>query len=138
MKKRVITLFVLAIGFSMFLYAAASTSVSGQSKDKNVRGQKLYVEYCASCHGTDGKGGGPVASSLKTPLPDLTKIPLENGKFPALKIKNIISGEVTAPAHGTREMPVWGLYFRRLKDESNSVLNVYALTRYIESLQVKQ
>ncbi len=136
MNKRIIISAIIALGVSLVVYAAASATVSGQAK-KNLRGEKLYLEYCASCHGTDGKGGGPVAASLRTGVPDLTRIPLENGKFPALKVKNMIAGEVTVPAHGNREMPVWGLYFRRAKDQASSELNVLALTRYLESIQAK-
>jgi mono/diheme cytochrome c family protein len=29
-------------------------------------GQEMYRTYCAVCHGTDGKGGGPAAEALKT------------------------------------------------------------------------
>jgi mono/diheme cytochrome c family protein len=138
MKMKAITLAILAVGFSLFLYAAAPTAASGQGKDKNARGQQLYMEYCASCHGTDGKGGGPVAASLKTAVTDLTKIPLQEGKFPALKIKNIISGQYTVPPHGTREMPVWSLYFSHTRGRGVAEANLVALTRYIESIQVKQ
>lgn len=34
-------------------------------------GSRLYVVYCALCHGMDGKGGGPVAAKF-VPPPDVT------------------------------------------------------------------
>lgn len=34
-------------------------------------GRKLYEIYCTLCHGSDGKGGGPVAGKF-VPPPDLT------------------------------------------------------------------
>lgn len=35
-------------------------------------GRGLYVSYCQLCHGTDGKGGGPLAKSMKITPADLT------------------------------------------------------------------
>jgi mono/diheme cytochrome c family protein len=104
------------------------------------RGRKLYLQYCASCHGVIGKGQGPAAKSLSTPLPDLTGIQKREGKFPAARIKIVIAGEVgetELTAHGSKEMPVWGKVFRDARGQSRSRLDVYALTKYIESIQEK-
>ena len=35
-------------------------------------GEELYRNYCAVCHGADGGGDGPAASSLDPPPTDLT------------------------------------------------------------------
>jgi len=35
-------------------------------------GEELYRNYCAVCHGAEGRGDGPAASSLDPPPPDLT------------------------------------------------------------------
>ena len=35
-------------------------------------GSQMYASYCASCHGLDGRGHGPVATELKVPPTDLT------------------------------------------------------------------
>jgi len=35
-------------------------------------GRRLYVSYCQLCHGTDGKGDGPLAKSMKISPADLT------------------------------------------------------------------
>jgi cytochrome c553 len=37
----------------------------------SMYGRDLFEFYCASCHGRDGKGSGPVAPALKTPPPHL-------------------------------------------------------------------
>uniref|UniRef100_A0A7C3Z3C5 Cytochrome c n=1 Tax=Desulfobacca acetoxidans TaxID=60893 RepID=A0A7C3Z3C5_9BACT len=34
------------------------------------RGQKIYNDKCAICHGTDGRGNGPAAASLSPPPAD--------------------------------------------------------------------
>jgi len=35
-------------------------------------GRRLYVSYCQLCHGTDGKGGGPLAKVMQISPADLT------------------------------------------------------------------
>jgi len=106
----------------------------------SLDGRLLFRAYCAACHGTDGKGNGPAASSLKTPPPDLTLISRRNGgKFPTLSVQKTISGEgvVTSP-HGSREMPVWGPIFWQIAwDQDLGNVRIYNLTKYIESLQQK-
>jgi Domain of unknown function (DUF932)/Cytochrome c len=59
-------------------------------------GQEMYTSYCAVCHGTDGRGGGPAAEALKVPPSDLTTLACKNGgKYHGLlvaeaEIKSII------------------------------------------------
>jgi mono/diheme cytochrome c family protein len=140
MTRRLIIFVALVFASFVLLgtFSASRNAASGQS-DPNARGRALYAEYCASCHGMDGKGAGPVASALKMMPTDLTTIAQrEGGKFPDVKMQNYITGEVVVAAHGTREMPVWGNYFRRKMNDANvSKINIYALTKYIEAMQVK-
>lgn len=100
-------------------------------------GGEMYQQYCASCHGTDGKGHGPAASALSTPLPDLTKLAEENGgTYPSLRVLQTIGKGTGAGAHGNAEMPVWGDVFRaNWQTESQVTFRLYNLTRYIEMLQ---
>jgi len=106
----------------------------------SLDGSVLYKAYCASCHGTDARGGGPMAKSLKVPPPDLTRIYISNGgTFPLKRIARIISGEEQLPSgHGTREMPVWGPFFSRVEnDEDLGLMRIDALTRYLQQIQRK-
>lgn len=137
MLRRILTMLVSVLGITVgsYLIPGLQTNATAQGKDKNAQGRKLYREYCASCHGTDGKGSGPVASALKTAPADLTMISKNNGKFPALQIKQVIAGETDVTSPGSREMPVWGAYFRRAHGSGVSAGNVYALMKYIESIQ---
>lgn len=75
-----------------------------------------FVNYCASCHGADGKGKGPMAGALKGKPTDLTMLTKNNnGYFPYLKLRRVIDGQVedgNIRAHSSHEMPVWGNVFR--------------------------
>ena len=104
-------------------------------------GAELFVTYCASCHGVDALGDGPVAPALRAPLPDLTRIAERSGGvFPESSIAMKIDGRFDLPAHGSREMPVWGA---RLADEMPGFATgdevargrVASLVEYLRSLQ---
>jgi mono/diheme cytochrome c family protein len=102
--------------------------------------QEMYTAYCAVCHGADGKGGGPAASALKVAPANLTLLSKNNGgKYPALKVTSAIRGESDVPAHGTREMPVWGSLFWSISHghEGEVQQREVNLTKYIETLQAK-
>lgn len=129
-----------------------STAQQGGTKDQppsyqtpdqlidSLKGPDLFRAYCAACHGTDAKGGGPAASSLKTNPPDLTRIAQRRGGlFPAQQVERIITGEETSPvAHGSREMPVWGPIFGQIqRDQDLGKIRVRNLATYLESLQAK-
>jgi mono/diheme cytochrome c family protein len=119
----------------MFSSSSFSQSDKSNPKDQNARGAKLFSQYCASCHGTDGKGNGPVAASLKTQPSDLTLIQKAGEKFPSDKVSNVINGERVVSPHGTREMPIWGEVFRNRSDVMSEKRDTYTLTKYLESIQ---
>jgi len=100
----------------------------------------MYTHYCASCHGTDGKGGGPAAKAMKAPPSDLTKLTARNGgKFPDLKVARLIEGNDQLAAHGSRDMPIWGEVFHQMDGSgmATAKLRVANLTSYLQSLQGK-
>jgi len=102
-------------------------------------GKDLFVRYCASCHGEEGKGDGPAAAALKHPPADLTRLSLmHSGHFPRTEVIRFIDGERPVPAHGPRQMPVWGEVFRREKSDSETRMRLQTLTAFLESIQRKQ
>jgi mono/diheme cytochrome c family protein len=51
--------------FWMFAVSASLlTQMSLTRAQDQAEGKKLYLTYCSSCHGDDGKGDGPAARSL--------------------------------------------------------------------------
>jgi mono/diheme cytochrome c family protein len=90
---------------------AAGFAAAAQAEDSDI-GKSEFRSSCASCHGTDARGRGPVSDQLKTPPPDLTMLAKNNnGVFPTNAVYETIDGLKTIPAHGTREMPIWGERF---------------------------
>ncbi len=101
-------------------------------------GQQMYESYCASCHGQNAMGDGPAAPALKVAPTNLTGIAKNNGgKFPDAHVAAVIRGDADMPAHGSREMPVWGPVFRGVSGghDAEVQLRVANLTKYIHSLQ---
>lgn len=109
--------------------SAASTEMSGE---------EIFKSYCATCHGSDAKGKGPMAAVLKVPPPDLTTLSKRNnGKFPADQIANVLKNGVDLPSHGTAEMPIWGSTFADIKTHRVVTMRVTEMVRYLESIQGK-
>ena len=104
-------------------------------------GEPVYLRHCAACHGADGRGDGPSAGALRVAPADLTRIAARRGgTFPDGEVARYIDGRFAVPAHGTREMPIWG---ERLGDEipdaevSEEVVRgqISALLEYLKSIQ---
>ncbi len=103
-----------------------------------LSGEELFKSYCATCHGSDAKGNGPMAAVLKVPPPDLTTLSKRNnGKFPADHVATVLKNGVDVPAHGTVEMPIWGSTFADIKTHRVVTMRVTELIQYLESVQTK-
>lgn len=102
-------------------------------------GRDTFFQFCAPCHGPDGKGGGPVAMSLLAKPPDLTQVSKRyGGKFPLDTLEQMLTlvTRLQASAHGSEQMPIWGRMFRAL-DTTPALVNarVANLLAYLESIQ---
>jgi len=132
---------VLLISLVAVALGAGAASAQTQVKKAPIKqtspvdAKAMYKNYCAACHGADGKGNGPAASALKTAPADLTKISARNGgTFPDTKVKRYIQGLDEVPAHGSRDMPMWGDLFGSLNRDTIEI-RVNNLSEYIKSLQ---
>jgi len=86
---------------------ALTLALSSAAEAEQRTGPQLYGKYCASCHGTDGRGGTELAKLFEKEPPDLTRIAERRGDwFPEVLVQEIVDGRFAA--HGAREMPVWG------------------------------
>lgn len=113
-------------------------SIQAPSTAANDTGSQLFRTYCASCHGTTGRGNGPLADQLRRMPPDLTQFTRRNGgMFPSERVYRIIDGR-DVPTHGDREMPVWGDAFRAVSGGSSAAAvkaRIDAIVRYLEGIQ---
>jgi mono/diheme cytochrome c family protein len=105
----------------------------------SVKGRDLFQAHCAACHGEDGSGHGPLASVLKTKVPDLTALAKNNkGEFPSPFVRKIVVGEDVLISHGSREMPIWGPIFHQIEsDQDWGNVRVENLVKYLQSIQQK-
>lgn len=137
-----------SIAIAALLLAATSITSVAQDKGQKVDfGKREFESNCASCHGKSGKGDGPLKEMLNKSPPDLTQLAKNNnGVFPMDRLYKVIEGTDT-PAHGSRDMPVWGLDYRiqageyymdvPYDPEAYVRTRILALLEYINRLQAK-
>ncbi len=137
--------------FHCVLLAAALLwcgSAFAAGSDETAEAAFDFRSYCAPCHGLDARGDGPVAQVLKTRPSDLTKLAGKyGGALPFEVVYKSIEGVDMPNAHGSSEMPVWGLWFanqavgERVLDkdakptEERVRERIGALVRYLETIQ---
>ena len=104
----------------------------------SLDGKTLFNQYCAVCHGQDGKGTGPAADALKQNPTDLTQISRKNnGAFPEQQIMAGLRGG-GPKAHGSTDMPIWGPIFSNMSNNLTlTQTRMHALVNYLESIQAK-
>ena len=107
--KRTELCLVVALVATLSLVSSAFAAEKASAADEVRDGQKYFMLYCASCHGKNGAGDGPVAKSLTKPPANLRLLSEMFGSpLPAARLANLIDGRDAVRAHGTAEMPVWG------------------------------
>ncbi len=111
MRKTLLIAIALSLGLSGCMRATRFLAGPQSPEERTAAGHERFLRYCASCHGREAKGGGPVAGALKRPPADLTRIELRRGRFDPDFIASYIDGRVRVWEHGPGDMPVWGRVF---------------------------
>jgi mono/diheme cytochrome c family protein len=132
----------VALGLMLTALTALLTGrLSARGDESPVpEGEELFRTYCASCHGLDATGNGPLALALRHQPSDLTQLSKRNGgMFPGARVRRIIEGR-DIESHGDRDMPVWGDVFKKRNGQSKEAADqsIRAIVQYLESLQHRQ
>jgi mono/diheme cytochrome c family protein len=135
-RKCMHSIFWLALVSSTAAHAQTSNPVTLPAD--TLIGKDSFEAYCASCHGSDGRGNGPVARSLRTVPTDLAALSRRNGDvFPRARVTAALTGSARPiAAHGTTEMPIWGPLFRIFESDARTRVRIENLVAHIESLQI--
>jgi mono/diheme cytochrome c family protein len=120
-----------------------------QAQEKEIRkvplqptsmtsGSEMFKTYCATCHGVSGKGDGPAAAALKKSPADLTQLTRKHDdKFPDAYVSAKLRA-VDQPAHGSKDMPVWGPLLSSVShDGAEAQLRIANIVQYLGSIQAK-
>ena len=137
----------------VIVLAGAALAVSAQAFaedfDTNTlraigQGRALYLQHCASCHGTAAKGNAEMAFGTNgqtvTP-PDLTALASRDGHFDGAHIRSHIQGRTWGKC-GVG-MPCWQQVFRAAQQsfgatgqgDAHTFLQMWKLTKYVEFVQ---
>lgn len=128
----------------IFAVSAAGALLAACAPERQVSGRALYLDYCASCHGTEGRGDGPAAAGLgKTPA-DLAALSARNdGVFPSVHVMSVIDG-YTRRGDRSSMMPELGMVLQEgplvMVDTGDGIAtptpaNLVALSNYVKTLQ---
>ncbi|MCE8513929.1 cytochrome c [Ruegeria pomeroyi] len=120
-----------------------STLVAPALAQDVAEGEQLYRHHCATCHGIEATGHGPMAGVLVISPADLTRLS-EDGELPIVRIVRRIDGRDPLVSHGS-PMPVYGPYFEgrdvAIKSETGQPIltsqPIVDLLAYIATLQEK-
>lgn len=130
----------LVVAGLVFVPGLATTAAAQEYTQSNT-GAEVYRTYCASCHGTNARGDGPLASSMKKKPANLTEIAKRNGgQFPSEMVFRTIDGRQPIRGHGGPDMPVWGDVFMRSRDAGDAErvkAVIQSLVDFLGSIQLR-
>lgn len=125
---------------AMFLICAAANTALAQGAGI---GADIYQSHCATCHGINHDGKGPMAPALLVQPSNLSTLAARNGGvFPTIRVVMRIDGRDPLVSHGS-SMPVYGDYFEGedtpLKAETGQPIftsrAIVDMVEYLEGVQ---
>ena len=138
--------FLLTANVTGALTLLAAQTVTANHQDGTTQlpvgyipsGKQMYREYCASCHGPEGRGRGPVAVVLRKQPPNLTTLAQRHGgTFPEDYVSSVLRFGPAFSAHGSSEMPVWGPIFQYFENYNEAAVRqrIKNLCDFLKSIQ---
>ena len=129
----------LTVNVGQALDHSTSKIVIPVGKTSAADGKQMFTNYCAPCHGTDGRGHGSASGALKVSPTDLSTLTsTNNGKFPVTHLLSVLRFGLDHPS-ANGQMPVWGKVFAHM--EPLSEVSVQQRTtnviEYVRGLQVR-
>ena len=145
MANRAISVLVFLLGVEVAGFLNLETTGAMQ-QDSPVQfprayvpsGRQMFKEYCAACHGADGKGRGPIFPFFRALPSDLTTLAKRHGgTFPEAYVTTVLLFGPGSRAHGTIDMPVWGPIFREMDNYNEAAVRqrIRNLCQYLKSIQ---
>jgi len=132
----------LGLVVAVLVLGAGPPAAWAQEDDKGlltVAGSFTYKTYCATCHGKDARGDGPLADKLRFVPPDLTGLARRNGgAYPDELVHRIIDGRKAVKGHGGPDMPVWGDAFKNTESgysEDKVREKIQGLVEFLRTIQ---
>lgn len=96
--------------------AAALLATPALAQQDVPTGAAIYQENCATCHGIEAMGNGPMAPILLVQPSDLTTLTERHGgTFPMTRVVMRIDGRDPLVSHGS-DMPVYGEFFEGVQN----------------------
>lgn len=123
------------------LMMACAAALPAEAQDVE-NGAALYLRHCATCHGIEATGQGPMAGVMVIKPADLTVLQ-QDGVFPTERVIQRIDGRDPLVSHGS-PMPVYGDFFegedKATKTHTGQPILTSApivdLVAYLQTLQV--
>jgi hypothetical protein len=104
-------------------------------------GHEMYDQLCAVCHGVAGRGDGPAAPALSSPVPDLTQFRVETGSEYHAQLESVIAGKNRTVHKDIIGMPLWFTEFQYVRRNKfghprsmYANLKIHSLAEYVEEL----